>query len=108
MCLRIFTGFKAVEGLKQRYWKAFQPELGAYQGLARVLKSPSKPQNCRKKEKILEKGTSFYFSAPSSGMHETLIQKRSEDSIAFNRMRGPLRTHVGSDGVQQATWFTWI
>ena len=37
--------------------KACQPEFGAYQGLARVLKSPSNLQNCRKKQKILEKGT---------------------------------------------------
>ena len=42
--------------------KAFQqlPEFGAYRGLARVLKSPSNPKTCRRKEKILEKGH-FYF-----------------------------------------------
>ena len=34
-------------------------EFGAYRGLARVLKSPSNPQNCRKKEKNLEKSTEF-------------------------------------------------
>ena len=58
--------------------KAFQPEFGAYRGLlAQVLKTPSNPQNLRKKEKILEKGT-FIFSAPNSGMHQTPVQKRSE------------------------------
>ena len=41
---------------------AFQPEFGAYRGLARVLKSPSSPQNCRNKQKILEKGA-FIFCA---------------------------------------------
>ena len=44
--------------------KAFQPEFGAYRGLARVLKSPSNPQNCRNKQGILEKGT-FIFCAKS-------------------------------------------
>ena len=39
--------------------------------LARVLKSPSNPQNCRKKEKMLKKGT-FIFCA-NSGMHQTLV-----------------------------------
>ena len=38
-------------------FKAFRPEFSAYRGLARVLKSPSNPQNCRKKERILAKGT---------------------------------------------------
>ena len=44
--------------------KAFQPEFGAYRGLARVLKSPSNPQNCRKKEKVLEncKDTKEYLN----------------------------------------------
>ena len=41
------------------FWKVFQLEFGAYRGLAPVLKSPSNPQNCRKKETILEKGTFF-------------------------------------------------
>ena len=36
--------------------KAFQPEFGAHRGLAWVLKSPSNPQNCRKKEKNPGKG----------------------------------------------------
>ena len=44
--------------------KAFQPEFGAYRGLARVLKSPSNPQNCRKKEKIMGKGTFIFCSKP--------------------------------------------
>ena len=44
--------------------KAFQPEFGSYRGLARVLKSPSNPQNCRKKEKILEKGTFIFCAKP--------------------------------------------
>ena len=42
--------------------KAFQQEFGAYRGLARVLKSPSNPQNFRKKKKNLEKDT-FIFCA---------------------------------------------
>ena len=40
--------------------KAFQPEFGAYQGLERVLKSPSNPQNCENKKKILQKGTIIF------------------------------------------------
>ena len=56
--------------------RVFQPEFGAYRGLARVLKSPSNPQNCRKKEKIIQKDT--LFSAPNPGMHQTLVQKRSD------------------------------
>ena len=44
--------------------KAFQPEFGAHRGLARVLKSPSNPQNCRKKEKIPEKGTFIFCAKP--------------------------------------------
>ena len=44
------------------YRKAFQLDFGAYWGLARVLKSPSNPQNCRKKENILERGA-FIFCA---------------------------------------------
>ena len=57
--------------------KAFQPEFGAYQGLERVSKSPSNPQNYRNKRKILEKGTCIFCANP--GMHQTLIQKRSEN-----------------------------
>ena len=60
-----------------KYRKAFQPEFGAYRGLARVLKSPSNPQNCRKEERILEKGTFIFCAklwyAPNPGP-----QKRSE------------------------------
>ena len=117
----------------------FQPDFGAYRGLARVLFSPSSPPNCRNRNKILEKGTfpvlpflaflekarktsqktriflyaeplkslgnkgktlkkqgnslqqkkqgnpkkqgkedQSLFSAPNSGMHQTLVQKRSE------------------------------
>ena len=44
----------------KQFRKAFQPVFGAYQGLARVLKSPSNPQNCRKKEKNLEKATCIF------------------------------------------------
>ena len=44
--------------------KAFQPEFGASRGLARVLKSLSNPQNCRKKEKILETGTFIFCAKP--------------------------------------------
>ena len=54
--------------------KAFQPEFGAYRGLALVLKSPSNPQNCRKKEKIVKKGTFIFCAklwyAPNSGLKE--------------------------------------
>ena len=54
--------------------KAFQPEFGAYRGLARVLKSPSNPRNCRKKEKILKKGTFIFCAkpwyAPNPGSNE--------------------------------------
>ena len=53
---------------------AFQPEFGAYRGLARVLKSPLNPQNCRKKEKILKKGTFIFCAklwyAPNPGSKE--------------------------------------
>ena len=56
--------------------KAFQPEFGAYRGLAQVLKSPSNPQNCRKKGKIPEKGTSIFCAkpwyAPNPGSKEIL------------------------------------
>ena len=44
------------------YRQAFQPEFGAYRGLARVLKSTLNTQNCREKEKSLKKG-SFIFCA---------------------------------------------
>ena len=58
----------------KKYWKAFQPEFGAYRGSARVLNSPSNPQNCRKKEKILEKGTfktcAKLWYAPNPGSKE--------------------------------------
>ena len=54
--------------------KAFQPEFGAYRGLARVLESPSNPQNCGKKEKIVEKGTFIFCAklwyAPNPGSKE--------------------------------------
>ena len=54
--------------------KAFQPEFGAYRGSARVLNSPSNPQNCRKKEKIPEKGTfktcAKLWYAPNPGSKE--------------------------------------
>ena len=54
--------------------KALQPEFGAYRGLARVSKSPSKPQNCRKKEQNLEKGTPVFCAklwyAPNPGSEE--------------------------------------
>ena len=39
-------------------------KFGAYRGLARVLKSPSNPQSCRKKESILEKGASIFCAKP--------------------------------------------
>ena len=55
---------------------SFQPEFGAYRGLARVLKSPSNSQNCRNMQKILEKGA--FISAPIPGMHQIPVQKRSE------------------------------
>ena len=32
-----------------------------------------KPSNCRKKEKIMEKGA--FISLPNSGMHQTLVQR---------------------------------
>ena len=44
--------------------KAFQSDFGAYQALARVLKSPSNPQNCRKNAKTLKKATFIFFSKP--------------------------------------------
>ena len=72
----------------KRLRKAFQPEFGAYRGSARVLNSPSNPQNCRKKEKILEKGT-FKTCAKLWYMHQTLVQKRSEDS--WETLRGSQR-----------------
>ena len=54
--------------------KVFQPVFGAYRGLARVLKSPSNRQNCRKKEEILEKGTFIFCAklwyAPNPGSKE--------------------------------------
>ena len=54
--------------------KAFQPEFGAYRGSARVLNSPSNPQNCREKENILEKGTfktcAKLWYAPNPGSKE--------------------------------------
>ena len=65
-----------VPGLKARCpnRKAFQPGFGAYRGLARVLKSPSNPQNCRKKEKSLEKATFIFCAklwyAPNPGSKE--------------------------------------
>ena len=50
-------------------------EFGAYRGLARGFwKSPSDPQNCRKKEKTLEKGTFIFCAklwyAPNPGSKE--------------------------------------
>ena len=61
-------------GKKSYIRKAFQPEFGAYRGLARVLKTPSNPRNCRKKEKILEKGTFIFCAklwyAPNPGSKE--------------------------------------
>ena len=51
--------------------KAFQPEFGAYRGLARVLKSPSERRRKTWKRALL-------LSAPNPGMHQTLVQKRSE------------------------------
>ena len=54
--------------------KTFQPEFGAYQGFARVLKSPSNPSSNRKEEKILEKDTSTFCAklwyAPNPGSKE--------------------------------------
>ena len=54
--------------------KAFQPEFGAYRGSARVLDSPSNPQNCRKKGKNLDKGTfktcAKLWYAPNPGSKE--------------------------------------
>ena len=54
--------------------KAFQPEFGAYGGLARVLKITLKPSNSGQKEKNLEK-TTFIFCAklwyaPNPGLKE--------------------------------------
>ena len=56
--------FLPQRGFPFEFRKAFQPEFGAYRGLARVLRSPSNPQNCRKKEKIQEKGTSIFCAKP--------------------------------------------
>ena len=72
--ISLFTAFK-----KSLFRKAFQPEIGAYRGLARVLKSPSNPQNCRNKQKILEKGTFIFCAkpwyAPNPGSKEIWLLK---------------------------------
>ena len=45
--------------------KAFQPEFGAYRGLARGLKSPLNPQKLQKyTENLLEKGTFIICAKP--------------------------------------------
>ena len=46
--------------LSKRCQKAFQPEFGAYRGLARVLRSPLNSQNCGQKAEHPGKGH-FYF-----------------------------------------------
>ena len=77
-----------------------------YRGLARVLRSPSNPQNCRKKGKILEKGT-FIFCA-KLWYAPNLVQKRSDFKnlltplflmgcfpVDFQEVKRPLRTKSG-------------
>ena len=64
-CVRARMNFfdpRALWGLGSEM--AFQPEFGAYWGLARVLKSPSNSQNCRKKQNYLNKGTFIFCAKP--------------------------------------------
>ena len=67
-------------------------KFGAYWGSAQVLNSPSNPQNCREKEKILEKGafktcnqtlvcTKPWFKKRS----EELLHRRQIFAISFTR-----------------------
>ena len=79
LVLEIFSG----EGTR----KAFQPEFGAYRGLARVLKSPSNPQAAEKRRKSWKRA--LLFSAPNSGMHQTLVQKRSEEHFGTRPFQSP-------------------
>ena len=65
----VFGGFFA-------FRRAFQPEFGAYRALARVLKSPLNHCKTAEGEKSWKRALSF--SAPNSGMHQTLVRKRSE------------------------------
>ena len=44
-----------------RGFRGLKPDSGAYRGLVWVLCSPSNPQNCRKKRRILKKGTSIFL-----------------------------------------------
>ena len=49
---------------RNSFRKAFQPEFGAYGGLAGVLKSPSNPQNCRNTQKNLENCVVIFCAKP--------------------------------------------
>ena len=51
---------------------------GVKPGLARVLKSPSNAERRRK-------GKGHFIFSPNSGMHQTLVQKRSEQTLFRTR-----------------------
>ena len=79
-----------------KFRKAFQPEFGAHQGLARVLKSLSNPQNCRNQER--KSSPKKKFSARISRGHPGVIRA---DIPAQNFGHGPpnpgKNKHFGAD-----------
>ena len=90
---------KEGHGRFRRSHKAFQPEFGAYQGLERVLKSPSNPQNCRKTENILEKqGTKnahelFLHKLFEHRQRSGTSRQNSRDIPEYSSLRNPRKTN---------------
>ena len=53
------------------------------------LRSPSNNQDCRKKEKSCKRA--LLLSVPNSGMHHTLVRKKSEEGVGYVGISAPWR-----------------